>query len=131
VPQSSSLTAAYIDVRSGIFVLLKTIPAFVVARSVNSLMVDSYWGIGRRVVKAKYIWKRHSGYSDQLIERLSLCLTQQLVRGFSLNKVENIHRFFFAYPAAVISETLSRICSNRSINTISATAFGKLRLSIL
>ena len=127
MPQSPTLTAAYIDVRSGIFELLNA-ARLAAVRSINSLMTASYWEIGRRIVEAEQKGKRRAGYGEQLIERLSLDLTHQFGRGFSPDNLENMRRFFLAYPTTVISETLSRISSNESVSPISETASGKLTL---
>ena len=127
MPQSPTLTEAYIDVRSGIFELLNA-ARLAAVRSINSLMTASYWEIGRRIVEAEQKGKRRAGYGEQLIERLSLDLTQQFGRGFSPDNLENMRRFFLAYPTTVISETLSRISSNESVSPISETASGKLTL---
>jgi hypothetical protein len=115
VPKSPTLNAAYIDVRSGMFELLHATRE-VTARNVNALMTASYWEIGRRIVEAEQKGKRRAGYSEQLIERLSADLTQQFGRDFSPDNLENMCRFFFAYPALVISETKSRISSNESVS---------------
>ncbi|OES60520.1 hypothetical protein A7R81_13385, partial [Pseudomonas aeruginosa] len=78
------------------------------ARSVNALMTASYWEIGRRIVEAEQKGRRRAGYGDQLMARLSADLTARFGRGFSPDNLENMRRFFAAYPREAISETLSR-----------------------
>ena len=51
------------------------------ARNVNALMTASYWEIGRRIVEAEQKGKHRAGYGEQLIERLSLDLSQRFGRG--------------------------------------------------
>ncbi len=51
--------------------------------------------------------KRRAGYGEQLMERLSLDLTEQFGRGYSPDNLENMRRFFLAYPMPIISETVS------------------------
>jgi predicted nuclease of restriction endonuclease-like (RecB) superfamily len=126
----SSLPAGYVGVRSSIVELLQA-ARHAAARSVNSLMTASYWEIGRRIVQAEQNGKRRAGYGEQLIERLSLDLTQQFGRGFSPDNLEYMRRFFLAYPQAVISETVSRISGHAPAHTISETASGKLTLAQL
>lgn len=118
------------DVRSGIVELLNAARQ-AAARNVNALMTASYWEIGRRIVEAEQKGKRRAGYGEQLIERLSLDLTQQFGRGFSPDNLENMRRFFLAYPKAAISETLSRISGGKLDNEISETASRKLTLAQL
>jgi predicted nuclease of restriction endonuclease-like (RecB) superfamily len=106
VPQSPSLTAAYIDVRSGIIELLKAARQ-AAARNVNAFMTASYWEIGRRIVEAEQKGKRRAGYGEQLIARLSQDLTQQFGRGFSARNLEQMRQFYLtrAIPQTVSAES--------------------------
>src|SRR5690606_37241733 len=45
---------------------------------------------------------------EQLIQRLSADLSARFGRGFSPDNLENMRRFFLAYPQPAISETASR-----------------------
>lgn len=105
--KSAAVPTGYVGIRSGIVELLDA-ARHAVARSVNALMTASYWEIGRRIVEAEQKGERRAGYGEQLIARLSGDLTAQFGRGFSVDNLENMRRFFLAYPWAVISEALSR-----------------------
>ena len=63
---------------------------------------------GRRIVEAEQKGRRRAGYGEQLMERLSGDLTPRFGRGFGVNNLENMRRFFLAYPSAGISQTVSR-----------------------
>ena len=128
--KASLLPTGYGDVRSSIVDLLNAARQSA-ARTVNALMTASYWEIGRRIVEAEQKGKRRAGYGEQLIARLSLDLTQEFGRGFSTDNLENMRRFFIAYPIASISETLSRISAVGSVKSISETASRKLTLTQL
>lgn len=104
---STTLPAGYTSIHSGIVELLDTARR-AAARSVNALMTASYWEIGRRIVEAEQKGRRRAGYGEQLMERLSADLTIRFGRGFSPDNLENMRRFFIAYPLSAISETLSR-----------------------
>ena len=125
-----ALSAGYVDVRSGIVELLNA-ARLTAARNVNALMTASYWEIGRRIVEAEQKGKRRAGYGEQLIERLSVDLTQQFGRGFSPDNLENMRRFFSAYTRTSISETLSRISGDGGERQISETVSAKLTLAQL
>ena len=102
----AALPAGYAGIHSGIVELLGAARQ-AAARSVNALMTASYWEIGRRIVEAEQQGKRRAGYGEQLMERLSTDLTAQFGRGFGVNNLENMRRFFLAYPVSEISQTLS------------------------
>ena len=103
----SALPVGYAGIHGGIVELLDAARQ-AAARSVNALMTASYWEIGRRIVEAEQKGKRRAGYGEQLMERLSADLTTRFGRGFSPDNLENMRRFFVAYPLFAISETLSR-----------------------
>ena len=98
--------AGYAGIHNGIVELLEA-ARLAAARSVNALMTASYWEIGCRVVEAEQQGKRRAGYGEQLIARLSSDLTARFGRGFGVNNLENMRRFFLAYPRSAISQTLS------------------------
>ncbi|XAH26054.1 PDDEXK nuclease domain-containing protein [Xylophilus sp. GW821-FHT01B05] len=101
-----ALPAEYAGIHSGIVELLDA-ARHAAARSVNALMTASYWEIGRRIVEAEQRGKRRAGYGEQLMERLSADLTAQFGRGFGVNNLESMRRFFVAYPRSAISQTVS------------------------
>ncbi len=103
--KSPALPADYAGIRSGILELLDA-ARHAAARSINALMTASYWEIGRRIVEAEQQGKRRAGYGEQLIARLSSDLITRFGRGFGVNNLENMRRFFLAYPRSVISQTL-------------------------
>ncbi|WP_241130628.1 PDDEXK nuclease domain-containing protein [Achromobacter xylosoxidans] len=103
----AALPAGYAGIHGGIVELLDAARQ-AAARSVNALMTASYWEIGRRIVEAEQKGRRRAGYGEQLMARLSADLTARFGRGFSPDNLENMRRFFFAYPLEAISETLSR-----------------------
>lgn len=102
----AAIPPGYADIHDGIVVLLDTARQ-AAARSVNAVMTTSYWEIGRRIVEAEQKGQRRAGYGEQLIERLSADLSARFGRGFGVNNLENMRRFFLSYPLAKISQTPS------------------------
>ena len=128
--KAAALPAGYAGIHGGIVELLDAARQ-AAARSVNALMTASYWEIGRRIVEAEQQGKRRAGYGEQLMERLSTDLTAQFGRGFGVNNLENMRRFFLAYPDSEISQTLSGILDNERPDEKSQTVSGKLSLAEL
>ncbi|EKL0658110.1 YhcG family protein [Pseudomonas aeruginosa] len=126
----TALPAGYAGIHGGIVELLDAARQ-AAARSVNALMTASYWEIGRRIVEAEQQGKRRAGYGEQLIARLSADLTARFGRGFSADNLENMRRFFLAYPRSVISETPSRKSGSELAEVKSEAVSRKLSLSEL
>ena len=78
------------------------------ARSVNAIMTATYWMIGRRIVEYEQDGQTRATYGKALLAQLSDDLTARYGRGFSVDNLENMRRFYLAYPVATISETASR-----------------------
>lgn len=79
------------------------------ARTVNTLLVATYWELGRRIVEFEQSGRERAGYGEQLLQQLSNDLTKRFGRGFSVDNLESMRLFYLSYPEALISETLSRI----------------------
>ncbi|WP_447918188.1 PDDEXK nuclease domain-containing protein [Achromobacter aegrifaciens] len=103
---AAHLPAGYTGIHDGIVDLLD-VARQAAARSVNALMTASYWEIGCRIVEAEQKGRRRAGYGEQLVGRLSADLTARFGRGFGVNNLENMRRFFLTYPRTEISQTLS------------------------
>ena len=79
------------------------------ARAVNTVMTATYWQIGRRIVESEQAGSQRAQYGERLLQRLSQDLTTRFGRGFSVDNLEIMRRFYSTYPSAPISETRSRI----------------------
>lgn len=126
----AALPAGYAGIHGSIVELLDTARQ-AAARSVNALMTASYWEIGRRIVEAEQKGRRRAGYGEQLMERLSADLTARFGRGFGVNNLESMRRFFLAYPQSEISQTVSGKLENESPAEKSQTVSRKFALSEL
>lgn len=79
-----------------------------VVRAVNQVMVMTYYEIGRLIVEEEQQGKERAQYGKGLLNELSKVLTKEFGKGFSVDNLENMRRFYLTYGK---SETLSRISS--------------------
>ena len=91
-----------------------------VVRQVNLTMVQTYFEIGRMIVEEEQQGKDRAEYGKNLLKELSKVLTKEFGKGFSVDNLENMRRFYLIYGK---SETLSRISST----AISETTSRKLK----
>jgi predicted nuclease of restriction endonuclease-like (RecB) superfamily len=77
-----------------------------VLRTVNSTMTYTYFEIGRMIVEEEQNGKERAEYGKQILKGLSVQLTNEFGKGFSLSNLEQIRKFYLIYSN---SETLSRI----------------------
>jgi hypothetical protein len=98
-------TQPYEVVHGGIVDLLQS-ARVAAARSVNALMTASYWEIGRRIAGAEQK-SRSDVYGKQLIQQLSVDLSQQFGRGFGWRNLAQMRSFYLAWPMEKILQTVS------------------------
>ena len=67
-------------------------------RSVNTVMVKTYWQIGKRIVEQEQQNKARAEYGEQLIVKLSRYLTDSFGTGFSVATLKNIRQFYYIFP---------------------------------
>ncbi len=68
------------------------------ARAVNTLLVETYWHIGRHIVEFEQSGKEKAEYGTELLDRLSKDLTQEFGKGFGRSNLFYIRRLYLAFP---------------------------------
>jgi hypothetical protein len=77
------------------------------ARAVNTVLVATYWELGRRIIEFEQGGKERAGYGAQLIERLSRDLTEKFGKGFSRQNLQYMRQLYTVYPPGQIRQTVS------------------------
>lgn len=80
-----------------------------VVKSVNSIMVQTYFELGRRIVEQEQKGKEHTNYGEYILDTLSTELTNEFGKGYSKRNLELIRKFYSTYKIAksVISQSIS------------------------
>jgi predicted nuclease of restriction endonuclease-like (RecB) superfamily len=79
-----------------------------VAQSANTILVKTYWLIGRHIVEFEQGGKEKAEYGSFLFEQLSKDLTQLYGKGFSRANLLYMRKLYLEFPK---SETLSNVLS--------------------
>lgn len=74
------------------------------ARTINTILVETYWHIGRHIVEFEQSGKEKAEYGTELLDRLSKDLTLEFGKGFSRSNLVYIRKFYLSFPK---SETMS------------------------
>lgn len=102
LPQSDE----YQQIHDGIIRLVDTARTETI-RSINAIMTATYWEIGRRIVEFEQGGEARAAYGTQLIERLSVDLSQRYKRGFSTGNLRQMRVFYLYFQHIEIQQTLS------------------------
>jgi len=103
------------DFYSKVATLLKEARKSVV-KTVNQTMVYTYFEIGRIIVEEEQKGRVRAEYGKQILKGLSEKLSNEFGKGFSVDNLENMRRFYLVYS---ISETLSRKSQKDKSETVS------------
>lgn len=68
-------------------------------RTVNIIMVESYWNAGRMIVEEEQQGRKRAGYGEALIQALSERLTAEFGKGFSAANLRNFRQFYLFFPS--------------------------------
>ena len=84
-----------------------------VSRHVNTTMVVAYWNVGKYIVEFEQRGNAKAKYGAGLLTNLSKLLSAKLGRGYSRPNLNNMRKFYLAYPICQkVSDKLnwSQIC---------------------
>jgi hypothetical protein len=73
-----------------------------IVRNVNTVMVKTYFEIGRMIVKDEQHGKIRAGYAEEALKRLSLDLTKEFGKGFSERNLRAFRQFYLTYSTRTI-----------------------------
>lgn len=65
---------------------------------INSMMVETYWHIGKRIVEEEQQGSDRATYGEKLLENLSKELSTEFGKGFSYANLRNFRQFYLTYP---------------------------------
>lgn len=69
-----------------------------IQQSVNSVMVQTYWHIGRMIVEDEQKGKTRAAYGKKQLETISGALTEEFRKGFDSRNLRNMRQFYTTFP---------------------------------
>ena len=67
-------------------------------QAVNSILVNTYWEIGRKIIEYEQEGKERAEYGSSLLNNLSQDLKEKYGKGFSKSNVYLMRQFYLHYP---------------------------------
>lgn len=103
-----------------------------VYRTVNFVMVQAYWNIGKIIVEEEQKGKDKAEYGSYLIKELSEKLTKDFGKGFSEQSLRNMRQFYncFSIRSALRSK-LDKTKKNHLTHTELVNALSKINEVII
>ena len=107
-----------------------------VVQNVNSTMVLTYFEIGRMIVDYEQNGKIRADYAKETLKILSDKLTNQFGKGYSIDNLERIRKFYLIYNKRISASVMRKFENNRPItqnirgNQKSASLMRKSKINI-
>ena len=79
-----------------------------VATAVNLTMVHAYFEIGRMIVDEEQQGKERAAYGKSVLKTLSVRLTERFGKGFSVDNLERMKKFYLVYSPLISATTLRK-----------------------
>lgn len=67
-------------------------------QSVNTVMVQTYWQIGKLIVEDEQNGESRAGYGKRQLAQIANALTQEFGKGFDARNLRNMRRFYLTFP---------------------------------
>jgi len=83
-----------------------------VVQAVNTNMVLAYWLIGREIVEEIQRGEERAEYGEQVLENLSVRLTDRYGKGFSVANLKNFRQFYQVYADRVGQQIATQWVAN-------------------
>lgn len=74
--------------------------------TINFVMVEAYWKIGKRIVEEEQSGNERADYGSFLIKELSKQLAGEFGKGFSEANLRNFRQFYLTFPTEEIRYAL-------------------------
>jgi predicted GNAT superfamily acetyltransferase len=88
-----------------------------VLRTVNSTMVYTYFKIGRMIVEEEQNGKERAEYGKQILKGLSKQLTSEFGKGFSVENLDRMRKFYRIYSNSSSVMRIFEILNSSSVMT--------------
>ena len=76
-----------------------------VYQTINHTMTQTYWEIGKRIVEEEQAGETRAKYGKEIIKTLSLELSKEFGKGFSVRNLEQMRKFYIAFPKSQTAST--------------------------
>ena len=97
-----------------------------VAAQVNTVMVSTYFEIGRMIVENEQEGENRARYGKGVLKELSVRLTERFGKGFSVDNLERMRKFYLTYGQTESVEDAERkALSGKSANGLRKLTDGK------
>jgi len=66
-------------------------------QNINEIMTKTYFEIGKRIVEEEQKGKNRAEYGKELLKNLSIELTKEFGKGFSVRNLEQMRKFYLIF----------------------------------
>ncbi len=83
--------------------------------AVNTVMVYTYYAIGKMIIEHEQQGKNRAGYGEATIKKLSHYLTKKFGKGWTVENLTLMRKFFKSYSQSLLNKNIK---NSNSVNTV-------------
>ena len=83
-------------------------------QTVNTMLVKTYWEIGREIVEYELGGKIRADYGEELVKNLAIQLAERYGQGFSYRNLQRMKQFYLAY--SIVPTLSAQFINEKSIS---------------
>lgn len=79
-----------------------------VVRNVNTVMIYTYFNIGKMIIDEEQHGNERAGYAEEIVKDLSLLLTREYGKGFSKRNLDYFKQFYLMYRIRIVQSPIAQ-----------------------
>lgn len=79
-----------------------------IVRNINTTMLITYFEIGRMIVEDELKGEQRAGYAEKILHQLSIDLTKEFGKGYSVDNLERFRRFYTTYQNRISASAVRK-----------------------
>jgi predicted nuclease of restriction endonuclease-like (RecB) superfamily len=91
-----------------------------VVRNVNTVMIHTYFHIGKMIVNEQQNGNERAEYAEEIVAELSRSLTADYGKGFSKRNLDYFKQFYLLYRERIVQSPIAQSASQEISQTLSA-----------
>lgn len=82
-----------------------------VVRNVNTVMIHTYFHIGKMIIQEQQLGNERAGYAEEIIVTLSRSLSAEFGKGYSARNLEFFRKFYILYKDRITQSPIAQSAS--------------------
>lgn len=101
-----------------------------IVRHINTTMLTTYFEIGKMIVEDEQNGKHRADYAKEIMSLLSIDLTNEFGKGYSVDNLERCRKFYLVYDKRISASVIRKSKQGQKINSASVVRNSEFPFSL-